>query len=128
MRRFISVLTILICQLLSYGFVNLFLQTMLNKLFRSDLYVLIILLLDIIFPVIVFMTLNHLFCKKKHDEGIKNIILTNVLMLITNVLCSCIVVDEDFFVLGLWMYSFLLIIISVGLVIYYSSKCQSEDG
>lgn len=123
MRRLISVLIISFFQLLSYGFINIFLQTMLNKLFRNDLYVLIILFLDIILPVIVFLSLNHFLCKKKkYDERIKNIILTNVLILIINVLYSCIVVDEDFLGLGLWIHSFLLLVISVGLVIFYSFK------
>lgn len=83
MRSIILSLITFLLQLISFLFIYDFLQTKLNEVFESDLYVLIIFILLVVSPIVVFILSNRIFFKKSNFRNmIKNIVYSNIYFLI----------------------------------------------
>ena len=127
MRKLISVVTTFIFQMAIYLFVDDCLGPMLNKLFRSASYILILYFLLGVFPILIFIVCNKFFCKKDTDWKVKNIIYTNILFFASNLIYYLFLIgDDDFWGIGFTMHSFWLFVVSIALMVYYFSK-GNED-
>lgn len=130
MRRFLSAITICTLQIVSYLFVNDFLQTVLNKFFRSDFYVLIVLFLLIITPAFIYLFCNSIFCSKKDYNGkTTNVLFTILLFIICNIVYYMFLLkkDDNFWGVGFSLYTCWVIVVSVILIVYYNSIKKTEN-
>ncbi len=134
--KIISVVITFLCQMLFYLSVHDCLGPMLNKLFKSASYTLILYFLLGVFPILIFIVCNKLFCKKDTDWKVKNIIYTNIILLASNLSYYLFFIgDDDFWGIGFTMHSFWIFVVSIALSVYYfvkntadSSLYQSGDG
>ena len=127
--RIVSVVTTAFLQFASYWFIYEFLQTMLNKLFRSDFYVILIGALLIFAPVLVFIICNSFFCGDNAKNCILNIVFTDIIFLIVLVACylTYLPYDDDFAFLGLTIHTAYIIVISIIFIISYSSDLKKNE-
>ncbi len=61
MRNIITSFTTFLLHIISFFFIYNFLQTTLNKMFRSDFYVIIIFVLLAVAPIVVFLSFKQNF-------------------------------------------------------------------
>lgn len=125
----VSVVTTAFLQFASYWFVFEFLQTILNKLFRSDFYVILIGALLIFAPIFVYIICNSFFCGDNAKHSILNIIFTDIVFLIVLVVCylTYLPYDDDFAFLGLTIHTAYIILISITFIIFYSRDLNKNE-
>ncbi len=134
MRNLILSFITFLFQLISFFLTYDFLQTMFNKVFRSDLYVLIIFVLLVVMPIVVFLLSIRIFYKKSSSKNIiKNIVYSDIYLFIFGVLYYHIFLeyDADFTYFALWIHIFWTFLVSVALIVYYKigvNAKKTDDG
>ena len=126
--RIISILTTAFFQLASYWCISEFLQTQLNKLFKSDFYVIIIGALLIVAPIFVYIKCNLFFYGDNAKKSIINIIFTSIIFIIIIAVCyfGFLPYDDDFAFLGLTIHTLYIIILSAIFIIFYRGNLDKN--
>lgn len=127
MRNIITSFTTFLLHIISFFFIYNFLQTTLNKMFRSDFYVIIIFVLLAVAPIVVFYLSNRIFYKKSGSKNIiKSIVCTDIYLLIFGVLYCYVFLenDTDFICFALWINIFWVLMVSIFMAI----KTKTEVG
>lgn len=123
MKQIMKGIVISFAHLVCFWCINCSLQTQLNKMMEGDLYVLIVLFLDVIAPILVLLFSNiFLFKENNYDEKIKSVLLSDVLLFGFGVVHILFFKDSNFTGISLWFYIIWIGAVSVAAVVYLLTR------